>query len=151
MAAQSGYPASLDCNQVNSLPISLLQKVLLAESGWSRVVQRACQAAGTPADLGYSTCGAPCNALAIGPDFGSLVSCFACQAREQVRGFGELLFGAFPSPPVLADGSAERACQSALATAASGLFAQRLAEAIACQAPVEEASAPLTTDSRAAE
>ncbi len=151
MAAQSGSPASLDCNQVNSLPVALLQKVLLAESGWSRLVQRACQAAGTPANLGYSTCAPPCNALAIGSDFGSLVTCFACQAREQVHGFGELLFGAFPSPPVLADGSAERACQRALATAASGLFAKRFAEAIACQVRVEKGSVPLNTDCRTAD
>ena len=156
MAGDPAVPATVDCNDVAQLPSKSLAAIAKAEQKLAERAAGTCELFGySPADLGYVTCTAPCDAIAIlgfsGAD--SVAACLACQTRAQYTNAGSAAYGTFPNPPILDPASYALTCQRAIAKQLVRLQLTRMKDQQKCQTLKDKEKPPPTamTDCRTAD
>jgi hypothetical protein len=147
MEGDPAVPATVDCNDVTQLPQKSLAKILKAERKLALRADATCELFGyAPADFGYVTCTAPCDAIDIldfsGPQ--SVSTCLACQARAQFRIAGSATYGTFPNPPILDPASFALDCQRVIAKQLVRLQLTRMKNQQKCQT-LKDKEKPLPT------
>lgn len=114
-------PASTECNSAATAPNRLL---LLRDEGnlRTRVRKRCAQPADVspPAALGFTTCPAPCAAIAVS-SYADVAECLICRTRAETS---RLVADVFGSPPTAAGN--ERICQRRIGRATKVYVAAQL-------------------------
>ncbi len=114
------YPATVDCNDVQSLSAKAQAKITKAATKIATAAQKKCQGvASAPSALGFTICRAPCDALPITSTYASVAACLACEIQSLAGGLDLDLYGALPDPPVQTEPNDRVKCQATIASLAN--------------------------------
>jgi hypothetical protein len=114
------YPATVDCNDVQSLSAKAQAKITKAATKITTAAQKKCQGvASAPSALGFTICRAPCDALPITSNYSSVAACLACEIQSLAGGLDLDLYGTLPDPPVQTEPNDRVKCQATIASLAN--------------------------------
>ncbi len=129
------YPASLDCNNISTLPGKALVGIVAKETKLTTIATKKCDGAGAslPHALGYNVCLAPCESTSITSSYTSVAACLACQARVDSTAAATTAYGTLPDPPVQGGPTLKLTCQDGVGTGMRKYFTALSRLQQACQ------------------
>jgi cysteine-rich repeat protein len=134
-----------DCYTLSNVPNAALAELPSSKT----LVKRArtlCSAAASPASLGFVTCPAPCESLAI-TDYASVGACLACVAADRAGTIVETLYGTPPIPET----SEEISCQNVIAGELRYYLSRRNRQQKLCQQQHDLGAISASVDCRTAD
>src|SRR5262249_20773763 len=133
-ADQVNYTPETDCNDIQALSAKGQGKITKVASKLSAVALKKCEGqASAPATLGFVSCGAPCDTVAITSSYATVAACLVCQIESLAVELNGDLFGALPAPPVQPDANSVVKCQSGIAAIANKLAFTAMKQQQKCQ------------------
>ncbi len=138
-------PSGTDCNDVANAPSP--KRIERSQANLAKRVANSCGGvrrlpASEPELLGYTSCPAPCDGIAIGNTYEGQTNCLVCLGEQLVEGLATTVQGT-PTLPLTREAGR---CQSKLGTASLSYFAKRMALQERCQFQRDAGKVPLTTD-----
>jgi hypothetical protein len=128
--AAGAISSATDCNSVTADPATNA-----AVSALAPVVDDAtglCATTRTPAQMGYRSCPAPCNAISIDAgDWSDVADCLRCQAQQASIATAVTIYGPTGGSPTVSTPAA--VCQAAVGDAVSEVASVRARETAKCQ------------------
>lgn len=140
---QGQIPATVNCNDPSALTDGALTRLQRAAAKLGTLANRRCDAAGAPAALGYTSCPAPCDTIAV-TSYADVGTCLACVAQDRVQRLATTVFGA-PEPPVARNDATK--CHDALRRATRKYASTRMRTQQQCKT-AEDNGEPVGTSCR---